>query len=71
MDAVKFVEATRQAGGNAAQLYTSMVVGLDADALKRLRNRAADLDVRLEIHGGTATADRLRSSCCPWPPPWA
>ncbi len=53
-DAVKFVEANHAAGGEVAQLYHSMVRDLDEDGLKRLRRRAEELDVLLEVHGGGA-----------------
>ena len=58
-DAVKFVDATRQAGGSVAQLYVSMIQPLDEEGLKRLRRRAAELDVMLEVHGGTAFAPQF------------
>lgn len=54
MDALGFVEATRQADGEVAQIYHSMIDGLDEAELKRLRDRARDLDVLLEVHGGYA-----------------
>ena len=53
-DAVKFVEANHAAGGEVAQLYHSMIRDLDDDGLKRLRRRAEELDVLLEVHGGGA-----------------
>lgn len=53
-DAVDFVEATHRAGGEVAQLFHSMIRDLDEAALKRLRRRAEELDVLLEVHGGTA-----------------
>lgn len=53
-DAVRFVEATHEAGGEVAQLYHSMIAELDDDGLKRLRRRADELDVLLEVHGGGA-----------------
>ncbi len=53
-DAVAFVEATHAAGGEVAQLYHSMIRGLDEQGLKRLRRRAEQLDVLLEVHGGGA-----------------
>lgn len=56
MDVFGFVEATRKAGGSAAQIYWSMLQNLDANGFERLRRRAAELDVKLEIHGGTAFA---------------
>ena len=53
-DAVKFVEATAEAGGEVAQLYYTQIRDLDKDGLKRLRQRAEALDVLLEVHGGVA-----------------
>jgi sugar phosphate isomerase/epimerase len=53
-DALKFVEANHQAGGEVAQLYHTMIRDLDEDGLKRLRRRAEELDVLLEVHGGVA-----------------
>ncbi len=53
-DAVKFVEANHAAGGEVAQLFHSMIRDLDDDGLKRLRRRAEELDVMLEVHGGGA-----------------
>ena len=53
-DALNFVEASRKAGGEVAQLYFSMIRDLDEDGLKRLRRRAEELDVMLEVHGGGA-----------------
>ena len=53
-DAVKFVEANHEAGGEVAQLYYTMIRELDEDGLKRLRHRADELDVLLEVHGGVA-----------------
>lgn len=57
MDCLGFVSATREAGGNAAQIFHSMLDGLDADDLARLRAHAADLDVALEVHGGAGQRD--------------
>ena len=53
-DAVKFVEANHAAGGEVAQLFHTMIRGLDENGLKRLRRRAEELDVLLEVHGGVA-----------------
>lgn len=53
-DALKFVEATAEAGGEVAQLYYTQIRDLDQDGLKRLRQRAEALDVLLEVHGGGA-----------------
>jgi sugar phosphate isomerase/epimerase len=53
-DALQFVEATHQAGGEVAQLYHTQIRDLDEDGLKRLRQRAEELDVLLEVHGGGA-----------------
>ena len=54
LDAVKFVEANHAAGGEVAQLFHSMIRDLDEDGRKRLRRRAEELDVLLEVHGGGA-----------------
>lgn len=53
-DAVKFIEATHRAGGEVAQLFFTMVRELGKDGLARLRRRAEELDVLLEVHGGGA-----------------
>jgi sugar phosphate isomerase/epimerase len=53
-DAVRFVEANHAAGGEVAQLYFSMISDLDEEGLARLRRRAEELDVLLEVHGGGA-----------------
>ena len=53
-DAVRVVEAVRQAGGEVLQLYYSMIDKLDEAGLARLRRRAQELDVMLEVHGGGA-----------------
>jgi len=53
-DALKFVEATHAAGGNVAQLFHMMIDSLSDDDLRRLRQRAEQLDVLLEVHGGHA-----------------
>ena len=53
-DAVKFVEANHEAGGEVAQLFVTMIRDLDEDGLKLLRRRAEELDVLLEVHGGGA-----------------
>jgi len=54
-DVFRFVEATREAGGAVAQIFHSMLDHLPEAELKRLRSRARDLDVLLEVHGGGAT----------------
>jgi sugar phosphate isomerase/epimerase len=54
LDASKFVEANHEAGGEVAQLYYTMIRDLDEDGLKRLRHRAEELNVLLEVHGGVA-----------------
>jgi len=54
IDAVKFVEATHAAGGAVAQLFHTMIRNLDEQGLRRLRHRAEQLDVLLEVHGGGA-----------------
>lgn len=59
MDALRFVEATHEAGGNVAQLFHSMITSLSEAELKRVRDRAAELDVALEVHGGYALTPRF------------
>lgn len=54
MDSVQFIEAVHRSGRNVAQLFGGMITSLDAEALKRIRTRAEELDVRLEVQGGTA-----------------
>lgn len=53
-DVFRFVEETRKAGGDVAQVFFSMIHGLDEGEIGRLRARAEELDVRLEVHGGLA-----------------
>ncbi len=53
-DAVQFLEANHAAGGEVAQLYVTMIRDLDQQGLKRIRRRAEELDVLLEVHGGGA-----------------
>lgn len=60
-DVFQFIEKTHEAGGEVAQIYFGMIDKLDDIELKRLRARAEELDLRLEIHGGgaqRATFDR-------------
>lgn len=59
MKALEFVEATRKCGGDVAQLYHSMITSLNKNELKELRNRAEELDVALEVHGGSALLPRF------------
>ena len=53
-DALKFVEQPIRPGGEVAQLYYTQIRDLDEGGLKRLRQRAEELDVLLEVHGGVA-----------------
>jgi sugar phosphate isomerase/epimerase len=53
-DVFRFIEETRKAGGDVAQIFYASLRGMGEDELKRLRRLAADLDVALEVHGGTA-----------------
>jgi sugar phosphate isomerase/epimerase len=62
MDVFGFVSATREAGGEVAQAFHTMLHGLDADDLARLQAHAADLDVALEIHGGAAQRDDFETT---------
>lgn len=54
MDNLGFIEAVHQAGGNVAQLYGPSLGMPDEAGLKRLRTRAEELDVSLEVQGGPA-----------------
>ena len=54
LDAAGFVERTREAGGEVAQLFHSMIDSLADDELARLRRAADENDVVLEVHGGGA-----------------
>ena len=51
-DVMRFLEANHEAGGEVAQLYHTQIRDLDEEGLKRLRQRAEELDVRLEVLGG-------------------
>jgi 3-oxoisoapionate decarboxylase len=53
-DVFKFLTKTREAGGEMAQLYFTMVDKLDEAGLKQVRRKADELDLRLELHGGGA-----------------
>jgi sugar phosphate isomerase/epimerase len=48
------VELIRKLGGDALQVFFPMIEGMNEAELKRLRAKAADLDVQLEINGGNA-----------------
>lgn len=61
MDALEFVEATHKAGGNVAQFFCTMITSLSDAELKRVRDRAAELDVTLEVHGDNALAPRFKA----------
>jgi len=54
INAVGFIEKTREAGGDCAQIFHNMVDDLSEDDIARLRKTAADLDVAIEVHGGSA-----------------
>lgn len=51
-DVFRFIEETRKAGGDVAQVFWTMIDRLDEAGRTRLRAKADELDVRLEIHGG-------------------
>ncbi|MBU0717129.1 MAG: sugar phosphate isomerase/epimerase [Planctomycetes bacterium] len=53
-DVFRFVEATREAGGECAQIFHTLIDKLPDGELKRLDANGKDLDVLLEVHGGTA-----------------
>jgi 3-oxoisoapionate decarboxylase len=55
MDAFGFIDATKKTGGDVAQIFISMISKMDESELKRLRTHAANLDVMIEVHGGSAT----------------
>jgi 3-oxoisoapionate decarboxylase len=59
MDAAQFLDAVQRAGGGVAQLFCSMIEKCDDEALAKLRARAAELDLLLEIHGGVAFAPQF------------
>jgi len=54
-DVFRFIEETRKAGGDVAQIYHTSIRSFGEDDFQRLRRFAADLDVALEVHGGQAT----------------
>ena len=54
LEAAQFVEKTREAGGEVAQVFHNMVDDLDEEGVARLRRTAGDLDVWVEVHGGAA-----------------
>ena len=54
LDAVGFVERTREAGGEVAQIFHAMIDPMSDDELACVRRVAADLDVTIEVHGGGA-----------------
>jgi len=53
-DAIEFVKKTREAGGEVAQVFHSMVDDLDEAGLAQMRRTAEELDVMIEVHGGGA-----------------
>ncbi len=54
MDAVEFIQKTRDAGGDAAQIFHSMIDSLPENELARVRRTAEELDVMIEVHRGAA-----------------
>ena len=54
LDAAKFVVKTREAGGEVAQIFHSMVDSLSEDELARVRRAGEEHDVMIEVHGGGA-----------------
>ena len=48
---LQFLEAAHRAGAEVAMLYPQMVDKLDPDQLRKLRARAEELNVMLEVHG--------------------
>lgn len=55
---LQFLEASHRAGAEVAMLYPQMVDKLDGDQLRKLRARAEELNVMLEVHG----SDPFRAS---------
>jgi len=62
MDVFGFVEKTHEAGGNVAQIYHSLLDGLNTEDLRRLRRLGDELDVLLEVHGGVAQRDDFKTT---------
>lgn len=62
MDVFGFVEKTHEAGGNVAQIFHSLLDGLNQDDLRRLRRLGDELDVMLEVHGGVAQRDDFETT---------
>jgi 3-oxoisoapionate decarboxylase len=55
-DALKYIEANHAAGGDLAQVWYQTIQSLDAAGLKRLRSRADELNMELQLHGGVVLA---------------
>ena len=71
-DAVRFVEANHEAGGEVAQLFHTMIRDLDEDGLKRLRRRAEELDVMWKCTAAVLWENGPSSKTrCSVPPRWA
>jgi sugar phosphate isomerase/epimerase len=62
MDVFEFLDATRQTGGDVAQIFITMIDNLDENELIRLRNYAASLDVLIEVHAGSALSPRFEKA---------
>lgn len=62
MDPARFLETVHQAGGNMVQFFGPTLSSLDDAALRRLRIRAEELDLVLEVHGGAAQSERFVDS---------
>jgi sugar phosphate isomerase/epimerase len=54
LDIFGCVEKVRELGGDSLQIFFPMIENMDQGQLKQLRSKAADLDVQLEINGGSA-----------------
>ena len=54
MDPAQFLEAVHQGGGNLIQFFGPTLSALDDAALHRLRARAEELNLGIEVHGGQA-----------------
>lgn len=51
-DAFRFIDETKQAGGEVAQMFVNMLTKIDDATLARLRRHADERDMRIEVHGG-------------------
>lgn len=54
LDCLGFLEAVQKSGGQVAQFFGAMISDLDAATIKRVRARAEELGLAIEVQGGTA-----------------